>query len=148
MGTTGVVPTSGNPCVITQASRESSWVTTALQSSADGHSPGLISPGYLPNVCQLAGYVWSNERIKKAQGDGQSIDFLWQGNQDDKCWSNTLYTKPKRTNFIIGLITDSNKNFSRLCILFQFILWLFTLKGRFFFLSFITLWCLNCHFHF
>lgn len=37
-----------------------------------------------------AGYVCSNERIKKAQGDGQSIDLIGQGNQDDKCWSNIL----------------------------------------------------------
>lgn len=55
-----------------------------------------------------AGYVCSNERIKKAQGDGQSIDLIGQGNQDDKCWSNL---GSERTNLFIGLITNANEIF-------------------------------------
>lgn len=47
-----------------------------------------------------AGYVCSNERIKKAQGDGQSIDLIGQGNQDDKCWSNTWYAWLREDQFI------------------------------------------------
>lgn len=58
-----------------------------------------------------AGYVCSNERIKKAQGDGQSIDLIGQGNQDDKCCSNTWNAWLREDQFIYWIITNANEIF-------------------------------------
>lgn len=58
-----------------------------------------------------AGYVCSNERIKKAQGDGQSIDLIGQAIKMTSAGPILGTLGSERTNLFIGLITNANEIF-------------------------------------